>query len=154
MLTNVVWGKQLQYVQELLRTMGTGLLPSGARTTRGPIPPQDIRNTWNNALLPTTLPRAGRSALLRTPNDYFFDRFGSQGNRAPMVLADRIMNQFKGRIFDGVDPQSRREFDDNLRDVVGGGDRVAQLLQPLKMVSPVLVHDSRGSKILMTNITT
>lgn len=28
------------------------------------------------------------------------DRFGSQGNRVPMVLCQRGLNQMKGRVFD------------------------------------------------------
>lgn len=127
--------------------MATGILPSGRRTTTAAILDTDILNTWNSAVLPGTLPRAGGSVTLLTPNDYFFDRFGSQGNRAPLVVADREMNQFKGRIFNGVDPQDtsdRGPFHTNLQSNVRTGTGETELLAPLRMVSAT-THEAAKS---------
>ncbi|KAK1771446.1 glycosyl hydrolases family 18-domain-containing protein [Phialemonium atrogriseum] len=45
--------------------------------------------------------------------------FGSQGNRSPMLLADREMNQFKGRIFNiEQDAMASDTFRDNLAEVM------------------------------------
>ena len=116
--------------------MATGILPSGRQTSNGRIHYQTLIDNWNARILSSTLPRAGGSQRLYTPNDYFFDRFGSQGNRGPMLLADREMNQFKGRIFDeGVAPQDIDVFQRNLRNAVQTGTGESELLKPLKQVS-------------------
>jgi hypothetical protein len=53
-----------------------------------------------------------------------------------MLLADREMNQFKGRIFDeGVAPQDIDVFQRNLRNAVQTGTGESELLKPLKQVS-------------------
>lgn len=91
---------QLQYVRDFAYTLGTGVLPDGSRTTNNNmVAGQDIEHYWNAKVLRSDLPRAGSSQCVRTPNDYFMDRFGSQGNRYPLMLCERNLNQMKGRLF-------------------------------------------------------
>ncbi|GKT42729.1 uncharacterized protein ColSpa_02910 [Colletotrichum spaethianum] len=66
--------------------MATGILPNGSTTSNGPIHGPDLENNWNANVLPATMPRAGSSQSIRTPNGYLFDRLGSQGNRFPLLL--------------------------------------------------------------------
>lgn len=65
----------------------------------GAIDSQALADNWNTNVLPSNFPRAGSSFTILTPNAYLFDRLGSQGNRAPLVLCQRTLNQMKGRIF-------------------------------------------------------
>lgn len=88
-----------QYVRDFVRTLVTGILPNGSETTAGAVDSQFLENNWNEDVLPSNFPRAGSSRSLLTPNGYFFDRLGSQGNRFPMLLCQRTLNQMKGRIF-------------------------------------------------------
>lgn len=88
-----------QYVRDFVRTLATGILPNGSATTVGAIDSQALADNWNSNVLPSDFPRAGSSFTILTPNAYLFDRLGSQGNRAPLVLCQRTLNQMKGRIF-------------------------------------------------------
>ena len=59
-----------------------------------------MESFWNAAIIPSgALPNSGTSRGLNSANEYFWDQFGSQGNRPPMVLCERELNQLKGRIF-------------------------------------------------------
>ncbi|KAK2007854.1 hypothetical protein LZ32DRAFT_34490 [Colletotrichum eremochloae] len=88
-----------QYIRDFVRTLATAILPDGTPTSVGPIPGPDLEDNWNAKVLPSNLPRAGSSLSILTPNGYLFDRLGSQGNRFPLLLCERVMNQMKGRIF-------------------------------------------------------
>ncbi|KAF3803344.1 hypothetical protein GCG54_00004511 [Colletotrichum gloeosporioides] len=57
-------------------------------------------------------PDAGKSQTLYTPEDYFQDQFGSIGNRAPMVLCEKKLNNMKGKIFGFDDPVARNTMRD------------------------------------------
>lgn len=81
--------------------------------------------------------RTGTSRGIRTPNDYFMDQFGSQGNRAPLLLAERNMNQMKGRIFGGDDPQALGEFNRHLQNTVARGTGEDDLFEPLRVAISV-----------------
>jgi hypothetical protein len=91
----------LQFAREFLRTLGTGVLPDGTSTTGNRrIDPTVLEGIWNSRSIPPgVLPNAGSSRYVDSPNEYFMDRFGSQGNRAPMVLCEKRLNELKGRIF-------------------------------------------------------
>ncbi|KAF4839834.1 Mutanase [Colletotrichum siamense] len=106
-----------QYTRDFVRTMATGILPNGSTTTNGPMHGPDLADNWNAEVLPANLPRAGSSHTLRTPNGYLFDRFGSQGNREPFVLCERVMNQMKGRIYNLRQPSPKADNGGN----TGGG---------------------------------
>ncbi|KAH7140198.1 hypothetical protein B0J13DRAFT_446879, partial [Dactylonectria estremocensis] len=86
----------LQYATALLETAMTGVLPNGTNTVTQAIDATTLLNYWHMNVL-GNLPRAGASNSVRTPNDYFMDRFGSTGNREPLLLAERNMNQVKAR---------------------------------------------------------
>ncbi|KAF4472553.1 glycosyl hydrolase family 71 [Fusarium albosuccineum] len=82
-----------------------------------------------------SLPRAGASRSTRTPNDYFMDRFGSTGNRTPLLLAERNMNQVKGRVFArDVSPQSPEKFDDAIQNSIRTGRGEQVFLEPIRQV--------------------
>jgi hypothetical protein len=78
-----------------------GILPNGTAMVTPAIDPDDLLRYWHMIGVPglRNLQRAGVSQNIKTVNDYFMDRFGSTGNREPMLLADKDMNQVKGRIF-------------------------------------------------------
>lgn len=113
-------------------------------------------------MLPHNLPRAGASRALLNPNAYFFDRFGSRGNRSPLVLADREMNQFKGRIFDvDVNPMAQDVFSSNLQDVLNNNfnspqdeeDAVFALFNPIRLTISVFryIHHPEVLPIIQRN---
>ncbi|SPO03558.1 uncharacterized protein DNG_06241 [Cephalotrichum gorgonifer] len=90
----------LERMGMFLRALGSGVLPDGTATTVPHVDPTVLESFWNDArIAPGVLPNAGSSRGVDSPNEYFWDRFGSQGNRAPMVLCERELNQLKGRIF-------------------------------------------------------
>ncbi|EQB54827.1 mutanase [Colletotrichum gloeosporioides Cg-14] len=66
-------------------------------------------------------PDAGKSQTLYAPEDYFQDQFGSIGNRAPMVLCEKKLNNMKGKIIGFDDPVARNTMRD-LRDGALTGD--------------------------------
>ncbi|KAK2026961.1 hypothetical protein LX32DRAFT_723107 [Colletotrichum zoysiae] len=111
-----------QYIRDFVRTLATGILPDGSSTSVDPIPGPDLEDNWNAKILPSNLPRAGSSMSILTPNGYLFDRLGSQGNRFPLLLCERTMNQMKGRIFNlrqqsPTDDSSDSDDDDPENDV-------------------------------------
>lgn len=96
-----------QYIRDLFNTMATGILPNGSATTVRRIDPQALVDNWNARVLPRSLPRAGSSQILLTPNAYLFDRLGSHGNRNPMVLCEKPINQMQGLIFNLKMPSNK-----------------------------------------------
>lgn len=110
-----------QYIRDFFNTMATGMLPNGSLTTVGRMDPQALVDNWNARVLPSSLPRAGSSRPILTPNGYLFDRLGSHGNRRPMVLCDKTVNRMKGIIFnlkmpkDNADGNSESTNDDDAR---------------------------------------
>jgi hypothetical protein len=105
-------------------------------------------------MLDPTLPQAGSSRCIRTPNDYFMDRFGSQGNRYPLMLCERNLNQMKGILFnldqtqknaDGevvpTDPMRMRNFRTLLTNMMNN-DVGAQneIFEHLRVVIAVFVY--------------
>ncbi|WXC52158.1 hypothetical protein QX201_011817 [Fusarium graminearum] len=85
----------LQYATALLETAMTGILPNGTHMVTQAIDYKDIYDYWSKDVLPK-LPSAGSSRVVKSPNDYFMDRWGSKGNRSPFLLLDRNLNQVKG----------------------------------------------------------
>lgn len=73
----------------------TGILPNGTHMVTEAIDYKDIYDYWSKDVLPK-LPSAGSSRVVKSPNDYFMDRWGSKGNRSPFLLLDRNLNQVKG----------------------------------------------------------
>lgn len=64
------------------------------------------------------------------------DQFGSHGNRAPLLLLQRSLNQIKGRVFgDAVNPEERRGFEIRLERVARTSQGEAGLFQSLREVS-------------------
>ncbi|RSL80462.1 hypothetical protein CEP51_006553 [Fusarium floridanum] len=114
----------LQYAMHLLQTAMTGILPDGSQTTTQAIDVNALLKYWHSNVV-GNLPRAGASRHVGNPNDYFMDRFGSTGNRQPLLLADRAMNQNRVQLLDATRRISRavpqlarlhdihREFDFN-----------------------------------------
>lgn len=112
-------------------------------------------------MLPANVPKAGASRTIRTPNFYFFDRFGSQGNRSPLLLADREMNQFKGRIFDARDPMAQKSFNDHLDDITEGDynafiteqESIEAVFNPIRMTISVFryIHTPEVLSVIQTN---
>ena len=113
----------------------TGRLPNGNRTVAQAISASDLIREWHNDSLDESYTGTGSSIGLKSPNGYFMDQFGSQGNRAPLLLADRQMNQMKGRIFKGVDPADLDDFNEKLDQVIEDGAGEEDLFEPLRMVS-------------------
>ncbi|KAF6804960.1 mutanase [Colletotrichum plurivorum] len=72
-----------------------------------------------------TFPVAGRSQDVSTPADYFWDQFGSLGNRAPLLLCEKLLNQMKGHILGWDDPASRTDMK-NWREAALKGDVTSQ----------------------------
>ncbi|CAI0645099.1 unnamed protein product [Colletotrichum noveboracense] len=89
---------QLQFMADFLHTLGTGELPDLSRTVNGFIDPNDIEYWWDAPFPFRTFPTQGTSRCINSIND-FMDFFGSQGNRKPLLLCERRLNQMKGRIF-------------------------------------------------------
>lgn len=140
---------QLQYTSALLETVATGRLPDGTRTNTPAIDPTVLQAAWDQLQRPGTFPRTGRSVGVRAAGDYFMDQFGSQGNRAPLVLAERNMNQMKGRIFSpNTDPQSERNFQSNLQTSLTTGMGEEFLLEPIRMVRSLFFLSSFLSLLL------
>lgn len=113
-----------------------------------------MESYWNARVLGRNLPQAGSSRCIRTPNDYFMDRFGSQGNRYPLLLCERNLNQMKGILFnldqtkkdkDGqlvpTDPMDILNFQTLLRRMLRG-DLQAQneIFEHLRIVIAVFVY--------------
>lgn len=118
----------------LLQTAMTGILPDGSQTTTQAINANVLPNYWH-ANVVGNLPRAGASRHVGNPNDYFMDRFGSTGNRQPLLLADRAMNQVKGRIFNGgATPQDIRKFQQALSHAILTGTGEHAFLEPIRQV--------------------
>ncbi|KEY74068.1 hypothetical protein S7711_02657 [Stachybotrys chartarum IBT 7711] len=123
----------LQYVSAFLATLGTGILPDGTRANTPAIDPDDLEDVWNAQILDTSITSTGTSRGIRTPNDFFMDQFGSQGNRAPLLLLQRSLNQIKGRVFgDGVDIEDEDHFTDNLEAVARSGQQEDYLLANIR----------------------
>ncbi|EEU36862.1 uncharacterized protein NECHADRAFT_26621, partial [Fusarium vanettenii 77-13-4] len=147
----------LQYAMHLLQTAMTGILPDGSQTTTQAINANVLPNYWH-ANVVGNLPRAGASRHVGNPNDYFMDRFGSTGNRQPLLLADRAMNQNRVQLLDATRRISRavpqlarlhnihREFDfnwyqqrtDRARQWVD--ERLAQISAAYSQASPQLAN--------------
>ncbi|CAH0045716.1 unnamed protein product [Clonostachys solani] len=122
----------LQYVASLIWTAGTGILPDGSRAQTSPIDPRDLANLWNNQLLNPADTRTGSSRGIRTPNGYLMDQFGSQGNRAPLLILERGVNQIKGAIFtEDTSPRSITTMTNLLETAIGGTGH-EELLQPIR----------------------
>ncbi|OHW99154.1 glycosyl hydrolase family 71 protein [Colletotrichum incanum] len=111
-----------QYIRDFVRTMTTGILPNGSTTTNGPMDGPDLVDNWNADVLPATMPRAGSSKAILTPNGYLFDRLGSQGNRFPLLLCECVMNQVKGRIYNLRQPSPQAENGGNAGSGSGSND--------------------------------
>ncbi|KAF5576472.1 glycosyl hydrolase family 71 [Fusarium pseudocircinatum] len=124
----------LQYTSALLRTAMTGILPNGTATRTPAIDANDLLQYWHMNTL-NGLPRADMSQATNTPNDYFMDRFGSTGNRSPLLLADRTMNQVKGRIFSqDANVQSEANFEETLEESIRTGTGEQAFLEPIRQV--------------------
>lgn len=113
----------------------SGQLPDGNRTVTQAISASDVIGQWHKESLDANYTGTGSSIGLTTPNGYFMDQFGSQGNRAPLLLADRQMNQIKGRIFSGDDPQDGKNFGKQLQKVIKKGGGEEELFESLRLVS-------------------
>ncbi|PCD40766.1 hypothetical protein FGRA07_02037 [Fusarium graminearum] len=87
----------LQYATALLETAMTGILPNGTHMVTEAIDYKDIYDYWSKDVLPK-LPSAGSSRVVKSPNDYFMDRWGSKGNRSPFLLLDRNLNQRQSKV--------------------------------------------------------
>ncbi|KAJ3952892.1 hypothetical protein N0V92_010655 [Colletotrichum tropicale] len=92
----------LQFMRDFLLTLGTGRLPDdlNSTTVAGHIDPQTIDYWWHHKFPLGTFPTQGKSRCIASINDFLMDFFGSQGNRKPLLLCERQLNQMKGRIFD------------------------------------------------------
>ncbi|KAF0640140.1 hypothetical protein FPSE5266_04165 [Fusarium pseudograminearum] len=124
----------LQYATALLETAMTGILPNGTQMVTQAIDYKDIYDYWSKDVLPK-LPSAGSSRVVKSPNDYFMDRFGSKGNRLPFLLLDRNLNQVKGRIFsDGATVQDPSLFAKLLKATIKGGNGHDGILDPIKWI--------------------
>lgn len=111
-----------------------GQLPDGSQTTTPAIDAITLLNFWHSNVVGNLL-RAGASRHVANPNDYFMDRFGSTGNRQPLLLADRAMNQVKGRVFgEDIDPQSSVVFQQNLANGLLTGTGEEAFLEPIRQV--------------------
>ncbi|KAK6704883.1 hypothetical protein SNK05_008781 [Fusarium graminearum] len=89
----------LQYATALLETAMTGILPNGTHMVTQAIDYKDIYDYWSKDVLPK-LPSAGSSRVVKSPNDYFMDRWGSKGNRSPFLLLDPTIQGGNGH--DGI----------------------------------------------------
>ncbi|WXC62912.1 hypothetical protein SNK03_008730 [Fusarium graminearum] len=89
----------LQYATTLLETAMTGILPNGTHMVTQAIDYKDIYDYWSKDVLPK-LPSAGSSRVVKSPNDYFMDRWGSKGNRSPFLLLDPTIQGGNGH--DGI----------------------------------------------------
>ncbi|KAF6817199.1 mutanase [Colletotrichum plurivorum] len=57
-----------------------------------------------------TFLKTGRSRGILTPSDYFFDQFGSKGNRAPLTICEKKLNGIKGNIFAFNKPAAHKDM--------------------------------------------
>jgi hypothetical protein len=73
-------------MRDFTYTLGTGILPDGNRIRSLGVSPADLINFWNRPGLMRGAPRLGVSRCTTSPQQYFADRFGSQGYRPGMVL--------------------------------------------------------------------
>ncbi|KAI8182515.1 Glucan endo-1,3-alpha-glucosidase agn1 [Colletotrichum sp. SAR 10_75] len=116
----------LQFMADFLHTLGTGELPDLSRTVNGFIDPNDIEYWWDAPFPFGTFPTQGTSRCINSINDFIMDFFGSQGNRKPLLLCERRLNQMKGRIFN----REMRPVNDvvmaGLRDDALSGDTQAE----------------------------
>ncbi|RGP77398.1 glycosyl hydrolase family 71 [Fusarium longipes] len=132
-VTRAMEKRMLQYASAFLETVMTGELPDGTQTKTQAIDPKVAIEYWKKNVLPLGLPRAGSSRALKSPNDYFMDRFGSLGNREPMLLLDREVNQVKGRIFsDAASIQDPEEFRKSLQKAIAYGNGHDEFLKYIK----------------------
>ncbi|RYP85137.1 hypothetical protein DL769_001041 [Monosporascus sp. CRB-8-3] len=151
----------LQFIRDFIYTLGTGILPDGTQTLSGHISGADIQNYWNARVLPRNLPRAGSSRCITKPNEYFMDRFGSHGNRSPMLLCERNLNQVKGRVFDintpsgrPTSPMAQDTFQELLDDAVTSVAAQTELFENLRMVIGVFnyINHPQALPVLRANI--
>ncbi|XEU96396.1 hypothetical protein FSHL1_001681 [Fusarium sambucinum] len=137
----------LQYATALLQTAMTGILPNGTRMKTQAINYKVVYDYWEKGQLPK-LPSAGSSRTVKTPNDYFMDRFGSYGNRAPFFLLDRNLNQVKGRIFnDGASVQDPVLFAKHLKETIRDGNGHDAILNPIKWIEGAMPQFQRLHEI-------
>ncbi|CAG1966827.1 unnamed protein product [Fusarium graminearum] len=109
----------LQYATALLETAMTGILPNGTHMVTQAIDYKDIYDYWSKDVLPK-LPSAGSSRVVKSPNDYFMDRWGSKGNRSPFLL---------------LDLQDPSLFAKLLKATIQGGNGHDGILDPIKWIS-------------------
>ena len=121
---------------DLLTTLGTGILPDGTRATTPAVDGAELNTNWDARILDRSLTSTGSSRGIETPNDFFMDQFGSQGNRSPFLLLQRSLNNIKGRIFgDNIELQDRSVLQSRLDAAIRYGTGEDALFEGLRQVS-------------------
>ncbi|KAF6805710.1 mutanase [Colletotrichum musicola] len=100
----------LQFAPRFLEFLASGNLPNGLQSPLSKIDANVIKKYWQNEFPKGTFPKTGRSRGILTPSDYFFDQFGSKGNRAPLTICEKKLNGMKGNIFAFNEPAARKDM--------------------------------------------
>ncbi|KXH28062.1 mutanase [Colletotrichum nymphaeae SA-01] len=114
-----------QWIRDFLLMVANGIRPDGLTSVSGRIDARILIRLWNAKFPKGTFPASGASRCIRTPNDYVMDQFGSKGNREPLLLCERKLNNAKGAIFNGANPTSNQNMRD-IRDEALAGDTASE----------------------------
>ena len=129
---------KLSIHQRFIQTANTGRLPSGGLTRTAAIATPFFQNTYlvDNAL-PAGLPPVTQGGPdLRNPSTRVYEAFGSNTNRADLMLTDRQINGAKGQLFILNSPITTPRFRGLVQRGTGGDDTATeQFLQELRTVS-------------------
>ncbi|KAF6783758.1 alpha-glucanase [Colletotrichum sojae] len=100
----------LQFAPRFLEFLASGNLPNGLQSPLSKIDANVIKKYWQKEFPKGTFPKTGRSRGILTPSDYFFDQFGSKGNRAPLTICEKKLNGMKGNIFAFNESAARKDM--------------------------------------------
>ncbi|KAK1753839.1 hypothetical protein QBC47DRAFT_430865, partial [Echria macrotheca] len=145
---------ELQYIQDLLRAIVNGILPSGADVETDTIAWTDLRPYWEvdgsgvKPNMPRPAPRT-RSDF-RSMNDKFAECLGSTTNKAPFRLLEKGLNGMKGALFNidakgnRVNPVAASRMQQWIDFAIVTGDDEEYFLSPLRSVIAIwrYLHDS------------
>ncbi len=137
--------QQLQYIQDFVRAIINGVLPSGAIMQTPTIPFNQFEAYWNYDS--RNLPKGGPRPAPNTQSDFlnlndkFFECVGSTTNRKAFRLFEKGLNGIKGRLFNiadngnRVNPVSQALMEENIEGAIALGVHEENFLSPMRAVS-------------------
>ncbi|KAK4149896.1 glycosyl hydrolase family 71-domain-containing protein [Chaetomidium leptoderma] len=117
----------LQVIPQFAQTCVTGILPGGAISKFATIPAAWFNDVFmKDGMLPAGLPRVSpTSPEIRNAMKLIFEACGSDSNILRLLLADREMNQIKGKLVRFLNPMAPKIFQKALKDGAAGNREAA-----------------------------